>query len=235
MKSIDKFLDNNPYPGRGIIIGKSNDGKSAVIAYFIMGRSENSRNRVFVKTSDGIKTQAFDESKLTDPSLIIYSPVRKIGDVHIVTNGDQTDTIYEYLQQGDTFASALRTREFEPDKPNYTPRISGIITTCNNELSYSLSILKSSNGNAQSCERFFYEYSNPLNGQGKFIHTYKCDGNPLPSFKGEPKTIAIDDDLDSLTSLIWNSLNKENKVSLFVQYMSIDGSMQDYRIVNKNQ
>lgn len=235
MKSIDKFLDNNPYPGRGIIIGKSNDGKNAVIAYFIMGRSENSRNRIFEKTSDGIKTQAFDESKLTDPSLIIYSPVRKIGDVHIVTNGDQTDTIYEYLKMGDTFENALRTREFEPDEPNYTPRISGILTTNDNELSYSLSILKSSNGNAQSCERLFYEYSKPLNGQGKFIHTYKCDGDPLPSFKGEPKTIAIDDDIDSFTTLIWNSLNKDNKVSLFVQYIAIDGSGQDYRIVNKNQ
>ncbi len=235
MKSIDKFLDNNPYPGRGIIIGKSNDGKNAVIAYFIMGRSENSRNRVFEKTDDGIRTQAFDESKLTDPSLIIYSPVRKIGDVYIVTNGDQTDTIYEYLEQGDTFENALRSREFEPDEPNYTPRISGVLTTGDNELSYSLSILKSSNGDAQSCERLFYEYSSPLNGQGKFIHTYKCDGNPLPSFKGEPKTIAIDDDIDSFTSLIWNSLNSENKVSLFVQYIAIDGSEQDYRIVNKNQ
>lgn len=235
MKSIDKFLDNNPYPGRGIIIGKSNDGKNAVIAYFIMGRSENSRNRVFIKTDDGIKTQAFDESKLVDPTLIIYSPVRTIDDVYIVTNGDQTDTIYEHLEQGDSFENALRTREFEPDEPNYTPRISGILKTCNDGFSYSLSILKSANGNSDSCERLFYEYSNPLNGQGKFIHTYKCDGDPLPSFKGEPKTVAIYDDIDYFTSLIWNSLNKDNRVSLFVQYVAVDGSSCDYRIVNKNQ
>ncbi|NMA79403.1 MAG: inosine monophosphate cyclohydrolase [Clostridiales bacterium] len=235
MKSIDKFLDNNPYPGRGIIVGKTNDGKKAVIAYFIMGRSENSRNRIFTKTDDGIRTQAYDESKLTDPSLIIYSSVRTIGDVHIVTNGDQTDTVYEYLERGDTFENALRSREFEPDKPNYTPRISGIVTICDDDLSYTLSILKSSNGNPKSCERLFYEYSAPLNGQGKFIHTYKCDGDPLPSFKGEPKTIAINDDIDSFTSLIWNSLNKDNKVSLFVQYIAIDGSGEDCRIVNKNQ
>ncbi|MBO5090828.1 MAG: IMP cyclohydrolase [Clostridia bacterium] len=229
-------LSENAYPGRGIIIGKSADGKNAVIAYFIMGRSENSRNRVFVTDGDGIRTQAFDESKMTDPHLIIYAPVRVLGNKTIVTNGDQTDTIYELMDRQMTFEQALRTREFEDDAPNFTPRISGIVRLENGDMNYALSILKSANGDPTSCQRYTFAYNNPLKANAKFIHTYKCDGNPLPSFEGEPKTITLPDlDIDALTNVIWDNLNQDNKVSLFVRYIDLQSGKFDTRIVNKNE
>ena len=219
--SIENQLTSNPYPGRGILIGKSADGKNAVIAYFIMGRSENSRNRIFVEEGDGIRTQAFDESKLEDPSLIIYAPVRVLGNKTIVTNGDQTDTIYNLMNQQMTFEQSLRTREFEPDAPNYTPRISGIVKTEDNDFNFAMSILKSANGDPSSCQRYTFSYSNPINGQGRFIHTYKCNENPLPSFEGEPKLVEIgNDDIDTFANKLWTALNDENKVSLFVRYIN---------------
>lgn len=237
MKKIDisKELSENSYPGRGIIIGKSEDGKNAVIAYFIMGRSENSRNRIFVETKDGIKTQAFDEAKLEDPSLIIYSPVRVLGNKTIVTNGDQTDTIYDLMNQQLTFEQALRTREFEPDAPNYTPRISGIVKSGNGKFSYALSILKSANGNPDSCQRFTFSYKAPITGEGHFIHTYMSDGNPLPSFEGEPKLIGIKGNIDEFTNTLWDSLNEENKVSLFVRFINLETEEVFTKIINKNK
>lgn len=234
--SLEKEISSTSYPGRGIVIGKSKDGTNAVIAYFIMGRSENSRNRVFVKTDDGIKTQAFDESKLTDPSLIIYSPVRTLGNKTIVTNGDQTDTIYELMNQQQTFEQSLRTREFEPDKPNYTPRISGIVKCSDEKMNYALSILKSANGNPECCERYTFTYSAPISGEGRFIHTYMGDGNPLPSFEGEPTLVSIgDEDIDTFAQKIWNSLDSDNKVSLFVRYIDIKTNTSISRIINKNK
>lgn len=235
MINIYDELKNNSYPGRGIIIGKSADGKSAVTAYFIMGRSENSRNRVFVENGNGIRTQAFDESKLEDPSLIIYAPVRVLGNKTIVTNGDQTDTIYELMDKQQTFEQALRTREFEPDAPNYTPRISGIMHIENDTYNYAMSILKSANGDPTSCRRNTFSFNNPRNGEGHFIHTYMGDGNPLPSFCGEPKEIEINEDIDTFTENIWNSLNADNKVSLFVRYIDLNSGNTDTRIVNKNK
>ena len=231
---IKDDLQANSYPGRGIILGKSEDGESAVIAYFIMGRSENSRNRVFTEYEQGIRTQAFDEAKLVDPSLIIYAPVRVLGNDTIVTNGDQTDTVYDFLSDGKSFEESLRTRTFEPDEPNYTPRISGVVTT-NGELSYKLSILKSANGDPQSAQRFFYEYSNPISGQGHFIHTYKCDGNPIPSYEGDPTLVEISGDIDTFTNNIWNSLNEDNKVSLFTRFINIKTGEFETRIINKNK
>ena len=236
MLSIEKELTENSYPGRGIVLGKSADGKYAVAAYFIMGRSENSRNRVFVTDGDGIRTQAFDESKLTDPSLIIYSPVRVLGNKTIVTNGDQTDTIYDLMNNQLTFEQALRTREFEPDAPNYTPRISGIIKLEEDGgFNYALSILKSANGNPDSCQRYTFSYKNPINGEGHFIHTYKCDGNPLPSFEGEPKLVSIPAVIDDFTDILWNNLNSENKVSLFVRYINLKTGDTVTKIENKNK
>lgn len=236
MLSIEKELKENAYPGRGIIIGKSADGKCAVTAYFIMGRSENSRNRVFVTEGEGIRTEAFDPSKLTDPSLIIYAPVRVLGNKTIVTNGDQTDTIYEQMNNQLTFEQSLRLREFEPDAPNYTPRISGIIKNENDgTFNYALSILKSANGNPDSCQRFTFTYKNPINGQGHFIHTYKCDGNPLPSFEGEPKLISIPSDINEFKNTLWSSLNEENKVSLFVRYIDLETGKTETIIENKNK
>lgn len=231
---IKDELMKNSYPGRGIIIGKSADGKNAVTAYFIMGRSSNSRNRIFVEDGEGIRTQAFDESKLEDPSLIIYSPVRVLGNKTIVTNGDQTDTIYKLMNEQLTFEQALRTREFEPDAPNYTPRISGIIKNEGEDFNYALSILKSANGNPESCQRFTFSYKNPIAGEGHFIHTYKGDGNPLPSFEGEPKLIGIDGNIDEFTDMLWNALNEENKVSLFVRYIDIETGKVQTKIINKN-
>lgn len=233
--SLELELKGNAYPGRGIVIGKSADGTKAVTAYFIMGRSENSRNRVFVEDGDGIRTQAFDPSKLTDPSLIIYAPVRVLGNKTIVTNGDQTDTIYEGMDKQLTFEQCLRTREFEPDAPNYTSRISGIMHLEGGGYNYAMSILKSSNGNPDSCHRYTFAYEAPVNGEGHFIHTYMCDGNPLPSFEGEPKLVEIPDDMDAFTEMLWNSLNAENKVSLFVRYIDIATGNYETRIVNKNQ
>ncbi len=235
MLSIEKELKENAYPGRGIIIGKSKDGKSAVTAYFIMGRSENSRNRVFTRDGEGLRTEAFDPSKLVDPSLIIYSPVRVLGNKTIVTNGDQTDTIYELMNNQQTFEQALRTREFEPDAPNYTPRISGIIKLKDDKtFNYAMSILKSANGNPDSCQRYTFSYSTPVNGEGHFIHTYKGDGNPLPSFEGEPKLISIPDNIEEFTSLLWESLNEDNKVSLFVRYIDLATGKTTTNIKNKN-
>ena len=235
MLSLEQELKGNAYPGRGIVIGKSEDGKYAVTAYFIMGRSENSRNRVFVTEGEGIRTQAYDPSKLTDPSLIIYAPVRVLGKETIVTNGDQTDTVYEGVSKGLTFEQSLRSREFEPDAPNYTPRISGMLTVENGRFDYQMSILKSNNGNPAACNRYTFSYENPVAGEGHFIHTYLCDGNPLPSFEGEPKLVAIQDDIEIFTELLWNSLNEENKVSLFVRYIDIETGKYETKSVNKNE
>ena len=235
MLKIEKELQENSYPGRGIIIGRSADGTKAVTAYFIMGRSENSRNRVFVEDGEGIRTQAFDESKLTDPSLIIYAPVRVLGNKTIVTNGDQTDTIYEGMDKHMTFEQSLRSREFEPDGPNYTPRISGVMHVENGKYSYAMSILKSNNGNPESCNRYTFAYENAAAGEGHFIHTYMHDGNPLPSFEGEPKLIAIPDDMEAFANTLWSSLNEDNKVSLFVRYIDIATGKYESKIINKNQ
>ena len=232
--SLENELKSNSYPGRGIVIGKSANGKFAVAAYFIMGRSENSRNRIFAQTNDGIKTEAFDPSKLTDPSLIIYHPVRVLGNKTIVTNGDQTDTIYNLMNQQMTFEESLRTREFEPDAPNYTPRISGIIKKEDNGFNYAISILKSADGNPDCCVRNTFSYKNPIAGIGHFIHTYMGDGEPLPSYEGEPKKVEILDDIDTFTDMLWTSLNDENKVSLFVRYISLEDDTVTTKIVNKN-
>ena len=235
MLSLEQELQANAYPGRGIVIGKTPDGTKAVTAYFIMGRSENSRNRVFVEDGEGIRTQAFDPSKLSDPSLIIYAPVRVLGNKTIVTNGDQTDTIYELMDKQMTFEQSLRTREFEPDGPNYTPRISGIMHIKDGNYNYAMSILKSNNGNPDACNRYTFAYENPVAGEGHFIHTYQCDGNLLPSFEGEPKLVAIEDDMDAFADKIWNSLNADNKVSLFVRYIDIATGNYTSKIINKNQ
>ena len=233
--TIQEELNSLAYHGRGIIIGKSADARYAVTAYFIMGRSENSRNRIFVAEGDALRTKAFDESKMTDPHLIIYYPVRVLGNKTIVTNGDQTDTIYSLMDQQMTFEQALRTREFEDDKPNFTPRISGIIRREEGDMNFAMSILKSAEGDDSSCERFTYAYSNPIAGRAKFIHTYLSDGNPLPSFEGEPKTLLLPDaDIDTLTALIWENLNESNKVSLFVRYVDLATGEAQTRIVNKN-
>lgn len=232
--SLEQELKGNAYPGRGIVIGKTPDGTKAVAAYFIMGRSENSRNRVFVEEGAGIRTQAFDPSKLTDPSLIIYAPVRVLGNKTIVTNGDQTDTIYEGMDRQMTFEQSLRCREFEPDGPNYTPRISGIMHIEDGMYNYAMSILKSNNGNPVACNRYTFAYENPAAGEGHFIHTYMHDGDPLPSFEGEPKLVELMDDMDVFTDLLWNSLNEENKVSLFVRYIDLATGKAETKIVNKN-
>lgn len=233
--SLEELLGQNSYPGRGIVIGKSEDGASAVLAYFIMGRSVNSRNRIFVENGEGIRTQAFDPDKVSDPSLILYAPVRVLGNKTIVTNGDQTDTIYNGIDNNQTFEESLRIREFEPDAPNYTPRISGILHVNKSSYQYAMSILKSSHGNPDSCCRFTFSYKNPQNGEGHFIHTYKCDGNPLPSFEGEPKWVKIEGDIDTFTNKIWDSLNEENKVSLFVRYINLASGTYESRIINKNK
>jgi IMP cyclohydrolase len=231
---LGKLLKENSYPGRGIVIGRSEDGSKAVTAYFIMGRSVNSRNRVFTATEDGIKTEAFDPSKLTDPHLIIYSPVRVLGNKTIVTNGDQTDTIYDGMDKQMTFEQSLRCREFEDDAPNYTPRISGIMHVEGGKYNYAMSILKSADGDPSSCERHTFTYTNPKAGIGRFLHTYMGDGNPLPSFEGEPEKVEIKGDIDEFTANVWESLNEDNKVSLFVRYIDIATGKADTRIVNKN-
>ena len=235
MRNIAEELQSLEYHGRGIILGKSTDGKKAVIAYFIMGRSENSRNRVFVTDGDGIRTQAFDESKMVDPHLIIYAPVRVLGNKTIVTNGDQTDTIYEGMDKQLTFEQSLRTREFEDDKPNFTPRISGIIHLENGGMNMAMSILKSDDGDDACCIRNTFAYSNPKAGEARFIHTYKAAGNPLPSFEGEPKKLSVPDlDIDAFTNYVWENLNEENKVSLFTRYIDLETGKFESRIVNKN-
>lgn len=235
-QNLEQLLQNNSYPGRGIVIGKHADGQHAVIAYFIMGRSENSRNRVFVEDGDGIRTQAFDESKMTDPHLIIYAPVRVLGNKTIVTNGDQTDTIYELMDKQMTFEESLRTRTFEDDAPNFTPRISGIVHLENGGMNYAMSILKSANGDPASTRRYTFAYSDPISGQGSFIHTYAAAGDPLPSFVGEPKDVVIPDmSLDEFTNFVWTNLNADNKVSLFTRYIDVETGKFESRIVNKNK
>ncbi len=235
MISIEKELKENSYPGRGIIVGRSEDGTKAAIAYFIMGRSSNSRNRIFVEDGEGIRTQAFDPSKLEDPSLIIYAPVRVLGNKTIVTNGDQTDTIYEGMDRQLTFEQSLRSREFEPDGPNYTPRISAVLHLEKGEFNYAMSILKSNNGNLESCNRYTFAYNNVPAGEGHFISTYMHDGNPLPSFEGEPKWLTIPNDMDAFADLLWSSLNEDNKVSLFVRYIDIATGKYESKIINKNK
>ncbi|MGN0521382.1 MAG: IMP cyclohydrolase [Eubacterium sp.] len=231
IKSLAAELSANSYPGRGIVLGKSADGKNAVIAYFIMGRSVNSRNRIFEENDrGGIRTKAFDESKMEDPSLIIYNPVLKLDGVTIVTNGDQTDTIYDHMSKGDCYHDALITREYEPDFPNFTPRISGIVKPNGD---YNMSILKSNVGQPQ-CIRFFYEYP-AVAGQGHFIHTYKCDGNPIPSFEGEPVAVEIGSDIDNFTNMIWDNLDEDNKVSLFTRFINLESKKEETRIINKNK
>lgn len=233
-KSLAEELSSTTYPGRGIVIGKTPDGKKAAIAYFIMGRSENSRNRIFVKDGEGIRTEAFDPSKLEDPSLIIYAPVRVLGNKTIVTNGDQTDTIYDLMDKQYTFEQALRTREFEPDAPNYTPRISGVLHFDNGSFNYAMSILKSNNGNPEACNRYTFAYENPAAGEAHFIHTYMGDGNPLPSFEGEPTLVDVPDNMEDFADLVWNNLNNDNKVSLFVRYINIEDGSYETKIINKN-
>ena len=234
-RSLAQELAGNRYPGRGIVLGRSADGRYAAAAYFIMGRSANSRNRIFVEDGEGIRTQAFDPSKLEDPSLIIYAPVRVLGNKTIVTNGDQTDTIYELMDRQQTFEQALRTRTFEPDAPNYTPRISGILHVDGGRYNYAMSIIKSNHGDPDSCRRFTFAYENPKAGEGHFLHTYQGDGSPLPSFEGEPVPVGIEGGIDEFTKLIWDHLNEENKVSLFVRYIEIASGKYETRIVNKNQ
>jgi IMP cyclohydrolase len=233
MNNIEEILSANSYPGRGIIIGRA--GIFAVCAYFIMGRSDNSRNRVFVRDGDGLRTEAFDASAMKDPSLVIYSPVRTLGSKTIITNGDQTDTIYDFLDAQKSFEEALQTREFEPDPPIFTPRISGIIRLCERSFNYALSILKSANGDSSSCRRFTYTYKPATDGVGHFIHTYKGDGNPPASFEGEPVEIAVDGDIDDFTAKIWESLNAQNKISLYVRYINTKSGEFTDRIKNKNE
>jgi hypothetical protein len=232
---LNDLLAGNPYPGRGILLGRSADGLRAVIAYFIMGRSENSRNRVFTPTQDGIITEAADPAKMTDPSLIIYAPVRMAdAKTTVVTNGDQTDTIVDYLRDGRTFEDALRTRSFEPDAPNYTPRISGLLTVEGGNMSYRLSILKGDPGRADSAQRYFFEYPLPRAGEGRLIHTYLGDGNPLPSFEGEPARVALTcEDIDTFAAGLWNALDMQNRVSLFVRTVELDGGQTVTRILNQ--
>ena len=231
---LKTLLSENSYPGRGIVIGKSADGKKAMIAYFIMGRSVNSRNRVFEGFEGGMRTKAFDESKLSDPSLIIYNPYLNLPGVDIITNGDQTNTIYDFVKEGKTFEDALMTREFEPDAPNFTPRISGMISYCDEckDFTYKLSILKSANGRPESCSRFFYNYV-PEDGKGHFIHTYKCDGDPIPSFYGEPEEVELPSSTQELADLVWENLNEDNKVSLYVRSVCLETGKAKEIIINK--
>ena len=232
INELGNLLKDNTYPGRGIVIGKSLDGKSSVFAYFIMGRSENSRNRVFKEKDDALFTEPYDFSKVSDPSLIIYAPIRRHENKTIVTNGDQTDTIYEYIKSGKTMREALKTREFEPDAPNLTPRISGMLTYGNGDFDYEMSILKSADAEGTACNRYFYEYS-AIAGLGHFIHTYVCDGNPIPTFQGEPERVAIPSDIDEFTSTIWQNLNENNKISLYVEYVSLEDGARNTRLINK--
>ena len=228
--SLAEKLSANTYPGRGIVLGLTPDGTQSVAAYFIMGRSVNSRNRVFVEEPDGIRTEAFDPSKLSDPSLIIYHPVRQVGNSLIVTNGDQTDTVRDFITEGKPFAQALRTREFEPDGPNWTPRISGLVSENGD---YKLSILKSADADGTACARQTFEYP-ALPGLGHFLHTYVCDGDPIPTFQGEPERVALWDDLDAFTDMLWGSLNPDNKISLFVRYTNLETRAVRQRILNKH-
>ena len=230
---IGELINGNPYVGRGIVIGKTEDGTKAAVAYFIMGRSENSRNRVFVENGDEVIIHPFDASKVEDPSLIIYSPIRKIENKLIVTNGDQTDTIYDFIADGKSFEDALETRQFEPDKPNWTPRISGMLTF-GDKLTYKMSILKSADIEGSECSRYTFSY-NSLNGIGHFIHTYVTDGNPIPTFMGEPERVAVPNDIDEFLNKIWNNLNEQNKISIYVRYIDLATGESENRMINKNK
>lgn len=234
VKTIKDLTEGNSYVGRGIVIGKSADGKNAVSAYFIMGRSENSRNRIFALNGDNVLTKAFDESKVEDPSLIIYNAIRGIDNKLIVTNGDQTDTIYDFIKNGKTFEESLETREFEPDGPNFTPRISGIIDFANNDFTYKMSILKSMDSVGSECARYTFSYK-AIAGLGHFIHTYVCDGNPIPTFQGEPERTQIPNDIDEFTNMTWESLDANNKISLYVRYTNLETGKFEYRLINKNK
>ncbi|MBR2315066.1 MAG: IMP cyclohydrolase [Clostridia bacterium] len=234
INKLSELLADNTYPGRGIVIGKTPDGKNAAIAYFIMGRSENSRNRVFEKKDGALITKAFDESKLEDPSLIIYNAVRSFENKLIVTNGDQTDTVYDFVKEGKGFAEALNTREFEPDAPNFTPRISGMLKFENGDFTYRMSILKSADAEGSACNRYYYSYPS-LCGLGHFIHTYVTDGNPIPTFQGEPERVQMNNDIDAFTAEIWENLNENNKISLYVLYTDLETGAQTERIINKNK
>ena len=234
INNMGALIKDNSYVGRGIVIGKSADGTKAAFAYFIMGRSENSRNRIFTENGDDVTIYPFDASKVEDPSLIIYSPVRKIGNSLIVTNGDQTDTVYDFIKDGKTFEAALETREFEPDAPNFTPRISGIMNFAGEDFDYKMSILKSADPEGSACNRYTFSYK-ALSGLGHFIHTYNHDGNPIPTFTGEPERVEIPNDIDEFTSNIWENLNEANKISIYVRYINLkDGSVEN-RMINKNQ
>ncbi len=233
--NLNNLLSKNEYPGRGIVVGKTADGENAVIAYFIMGRSQNSRNRVFIEQKNGdLLTAPHDISKLEDPSLIIYAPLRSIENHIIVTNGDQTDTVYDFVAQGKTFSQALETREFEPDRPNFTPRISAMLTMCDNDFTYQMSILKSADEEGSACNRFTYNYA-PINGIGHFLHTYACNGNPLPTFEGEPERITLGNDIDALANEIWFHLNSENKISLYVRFINLKTGKVENRLFNRYQ
>ena len=231
--NLSNLLAANTYAGRGIVVGKTEDGKKAAVAYFIMGRSENSRNRIFVENGENVTIYPFDESKVEDPSLIIYSPIRNIENNLIVTNGDQTDTIYDFVKDGATFEQALETREFEPDAPNFTPRISAMLTFCDGDFTYKMSILKSADEKGSACNRFTYNYSTVC-GLGHFLHTYVCDGNPIPTFVGEPERVVIPNDIDAFTNDIWSNLNNDNKISLYVRYVDLENGEVENRMINKN-
>lgn len=232
-KTPEELLRDNTYPGRGIVIGKTPDGTRAMTAYFIMGRSENSRNRIFTEKDGEVFTEPFDESKVQDPSLIIYAAVRSYQNHLVVTNGNQTDTVIEGLKNGETFTKALESRCFEPDAPNFTPRISGMLTFENGDFSYQMSILKSADAAGTACNRYTYHYA-PLNGLGHFLHTYVCDGNPIPTFQGEPERMAVCDSIDEMTERLWNALNENNKISLYVRYVDLATGRAESRLVNKN-
>ena len=233
ISDIAKLIEGNSYVGRGIVIGKSSYGKKACAAYFIMGRSANSRNRVFAERDGVLYTEPFDASKVEDPSLIIYAALREYKNKLIVTNGDQTDTIYEGIKAGGSFSGALATREFEPDAPNFTPRISGMITFRHGDFTYDMSILKSADEKGSACSRYTFSYP-ALPGLGHFIHTYVCDGNPIPTFQGEPERVAIPDDIDEFTDSLWNALDPDNKISLYVRYVDLETGEAENRLINKN-
>ncbi len=234
VNNLSNILQNNSYPGRGIVVGKTPDGSCAAIAYFIMGRSENSRNRIFRQEGENVTIYPFDESKVSDPSLIIYSPIKKIGNNLIVTNGDQTDTIYDFVSKGDSFEAALETREFEPDAPNFTPRISSMLSFNGNDFTYKMSILKSADEKGSACNRYTFNYS-CLAGLGHFIHTYNCDGNPIPTFTGEPERVEILNNIDDFTNLIWENLNADNKISMCVKYINLSTGETQTKMINKHE
>lgn len=232
INNIAKLIEGNSYVGRGIVIGKTEDGTKALTAYFIMGRSNNSRNRIFVENGDEVIIHPYDASKVEDPSLIIYSPIRKFEQNLIVTNGDQTDTVYDGLKEGKSFSEALESREFEPDAPNFTPRISGMMTFADNDFTYQMSILKSADAEGTACNKFTYSYS-ALKGLGHFIHTYVCDGAPIPTFQGEPERVAIGNDIDAFTNELWNALDEDNKISLYVRTVDLKTGEIENRMINK--